>query len=107
MPPVALTAPRLLAKQSRQLVVSPLVSFSGDGPIASVRLHYRSQDSTRAWSTIVGEWRESWGWERAAAGQGCQIVVRVQGEDGKGERRQQEKRGLQGEGQLPGEVGTE
>nr|XP_017531576.2 tyrosine-protein kinase receptor Tie-1 isoform X1 [Manis javanica] len=53
VPPVALTAPRLLAKQSRQLVVSPLVSFSGDGPIASVRLHYRSQDSTRAWSTIV------------------------------------------------------
>ncbi|KAB0391161.1 hypothetical protein E2I00_016913, partial [Balaenoptera physalus] len=36
VPPVPLTAPRLLAKQSRQLVVSPLVSFSGDGPIASV-----------------------------------------------------------------------
>nr|XP_058930306.1 tyrosine-protein kinase receptor Tie-1 isoform X3 [Kogia breviceps] len=53
VPPVPLTAPRLLAKQSRQLVVSPLVSFSGDGPIASVRLHYRPQDSTMAWSTIV------------------------------------------------------
>ncbi|XP_058159749.1 tyrosine-protein kinase receptor Tie-1 isoform X2 [Dasypus novemcinctus] len=53
VPPVALSAPRLLAKQSRQLVVSPLVSFSGDGPISSVRLHYRPQDSTMAWSTIV------------------------------------------------------
>ncbi|XP_054938517.1 tyrosine-protein kinase receptor Tie-1 isoform X3 [Physeter macrocephalus] len=53
VPPVPMTAPRLLAKQSRQLVVSPLVSFSGDGPIASVRLHYRPQDSTMAWSTIV------------------------------------------------------
>ncbi|XP_049631114.1 tyrosine-protein kinase receptor Tie-1 [Suncus etruscus] len=52
-PPVPLTAPRLLAKQSRQLVVSPLVSFSGDGPISSVRLHYRPQDSTKDWSTIV------------------------------------------------------
>ncbi|XP_004740649.1 tyrosine-protein kinase receptor Tie-1 isoform X1 [Mustela putorius furo] len=53
VPPVPLTAPRLLAKQSRQLVVSPLVSFSGDGPITSVRLHYRPQDSTMAWSAIV------------------------------------------------------
>lgn len=52
VPPVPLTAPRLLAKQSRQLVVSPLVSFSGDGPIASVRLHYQPQDSM-AWSAIV------------------------------------------------------
>ncbi|KAM9686748.1 tyrosine-protein kinase receptor Tie-1 isoform 2-T2 [Trichechus inunguis] len=53
VPPVPLTAPRLLAKQSRQLVVSPLVLFSGDGPISSVRLHYRPQHSTMAWSTIV------------------------------------------------------
>ncbi|XP_037354838.1 tyrosine-protein kinase receptor Tie-1 isoform X3 [Talpa occidentalis] len=53
VPPEPLTAPRLLAKQSRQLVVSPLSSFSGDGPITSVRLHYRPQDSTIAWSAIV------------------------------------------------------
>ncbi|XP_053431817.1 tyrosine-protein kinase receptor Tie-1 isoform X2 [Nycticebus coucang] len=53
VPPVPLDAPQLLAKQSRQLVVSPLVSFSGDGPISSVRLHYRPQDSTMAWSAIV------------------------------------------------------
>lgn len=53
VPPVPLTAPRLLAKQSRQLVVSPLVSFGGDGPISSVRLHYRPQDSMITWSAIV------------------------------------------------------
>ncbi|CAH6790763.1 tyrosine-protein kinase receptor Tie-1 [Phodopus roborovskii] len=53
VPPIPLTAPRLLAKQSRQLVVSPLVSFGGDGPIASVRLHYRPQDSMIDWSAIV------------------------------------------------------
>ncbi|EPQ07677.1 Tyrosine-protein kinase receptor Tie-1 [Myotis brandtii] len=64
VPPVPLTAPGLLAKQSRQLVVSPLVSYSGDGPITSVRLHYRPQDSTRAWSSIVEPslqpWLEGW-----------------------------------------------
>nr|XP_048306437.1 tyrosine-protein kinase receptor Tie-1 isoform X2 [Myodes glareolus] len=53
VPPVPLTAPRLLARQSRQLVVSPLVSFDGDGPISSVRLHYRPQDSMIDWSAIV------------------------------------------------------
>uniref|UniRef100_A0A8C4L2Q7 receptor protein-tyrosine kinase n=1 Tax=Equus asinus TaxID=9793 RepID=A0A8C4L2Q7_EQUAS len=64
VPPVARTAPRLLAKQSRQLVVSPLVSFSGDGPIASVRLHYRPQDSTMDWSAIVEPLLQPWleGW---------------------------------------------
>ena len=73
MPPVPLTAPRLLAKQSRQLVVSPLVSFSGDGPIASVRLHYRPQDSTMAWSTIVGERGESRGGGGGVAGEGRDV----------------------------------
>lgn len=68
MPPVPLTAPRLLAKQSRQLVVSPLVSYSGDGPITSVRLHYQPQDSAVAWSAIVGEWEESW------AGPACWVI---------------------------------
>ncbi|KAK2106582.1 Tyrosine-protein kinase receptor Tie-1 [Saguinus oedipus] len=64
LPPMPLAAPRLLAKQSRQLVVSPLVSFSGDGPISSVRLHYRPQDSTMAWSAIVEPLLQPWleGW---------------------------------------------
>ncbi|XP_051855927.1 tyrosine-protein kinase receptor Tie-1 isoform X1 [Antechinus flavipes] len=53
VPPVPLAPPKLLARLSRQLVVSPLVPFAGDGPISSVRLRYRPQDSSAAWSTIV------------------------------------------------------
>ena len=85
VPPVARTAPRLLAKQSRHLVVSPLVSFSGDGPIASVRLHYRPQDSTMDWSAIVGEWEESWGGRGLGQDRGVGHR-REEGENGKGGR---------------------
>lgn len=83
MPPVPLTAPRLLAKQSRQLVVSPLVSFSGDGPIASVRLHYRPQDSPRtmAWSAIVGEWGKELREERVLGQDRVWVIMRG-GENG-------------------------
>uniref|UniRef100_A0A673UU69 receptor protein-tyrosine kinase n=1 Tax=Suricata suricatta TaxID=37032 RepID=A0A673UU69_SURSU len=81
VPPVPLTAPRLLAKQSRQLVVSPLVSFSGDGPIASVRLHYRPQDSTMAWSAIVGLQSEGPVQEVQAAEEGLdqQLILAIMG----------------------------
>lgn len=100
MPPVPLTAPRLLAKQSRQLMVSPLVSFSGDGPVTSVRLHYRPQDSTMAWSTIVGEGA------RARGRMGCQTVMRgMEGWKGVGSVRRRE--GLKGEWRLLDRVGTE
>uniref|UniRef100_A0A452EH50 receptor protein-tyrosine kinase n=1 Tax=Capra hircus TaxID=9925 RepID=A0A452EH50_CAPHI len=90
VPPVPLTAPRLLAKQSRQLVVSPLVSFSGDGPVTSVRLHYRPQDSTMAWSTIVGEGT---------------VMRGMEGWKGVGSVRRRE--GLKGEWRLLDRVGTE
>ncbi|NXH03735.1 TIE1 kinase, partial [Loxia leucoptera] len=53
VPPVPLSAPRLLAKQSRQLVVSPVDSFSGDGPITSIKLFYKPKDDNSAWSSIV------------------------------------------------------
>ncbi|KAL9845950.1 tyrosine-protein kinase receptor Tie-1 isoform 3-T3 [Geothlypis trichas] len=53
VPPVPLSAPRLLAKQSRQLVVSPVDSFSGDGPITSIKLFYKPKDDHSAWSSIV------------------------------------------------------
>lgn len=83
-----LSAPRLLAKQSRQLLVSPLVSFSGDGPIASVRLHYRPQDSTMAWSTIVGEWGQRGAGARGDWGRrGCQVAMRGEGVEREGEER--------------------
>ncbi|KAK2539808.1 Tie1 [Columba guinea] len=52
-PPAPLTPPRLLAKQSRQLVVSPVDCFSGDGPIVSIKLFYKPKDDTSAWSSIV------------------------------------------------------
>ncbi|KFW94288.1 Tyrosine-protein kinase receptor Tie-1, partial [Phalacrocorax carbo] len=53
VPPTPLTPPRLLAKQSRQLVVAPVDCFSGDGPIVSIRLLYKPKDDTSAWSSIV------------------------------------------------------
>ncbi|KFP43309.1 Tyrosine-protein kinase receptor Tie-1, partial [Chlamydotis macqueenii] len=52
-PPAPLSPPRLLAKQSRQLVVSPVDCFSGDGPITSVKLLYKPKDDNSAWSSIV------------------------------------------------------
>ncbi|XP_009079804.1 PREDICTED: tyrosine-protein kinase receptor Tie-1 [Acanthisitta chloris] len=53
VPPVPLSPPRLLAKQSRQLVVSPVDFFSGDGPITSIKLFYKPKDDNSAWSSIV------------------------------------------------------
>uniref|UniRef100_A0A8C0ETA0 Tyrosine-protein kinase receptor Tie-1 n=1 Tax=Bubo bubo TaxID=30461 RepID=A0A8C0ETA0_BUBBB len=53
VPPAPLSPPRLLAKQSRQLVVSPVDCFSGDGPIISIKLLYKPKDDTSAWSSIV------------------------------------------------------
>ncbi|XP_077190227.1 tyrosine-protein kinase receptor Tie-1 isoform X3 [Paroedura picta] len=53
VPPVPLSPPRLLAKQSRQLVISPVEHFLGDGPIISVRVLYRPNDATSHWSSIV------------------------------------------------------
>ncbi|XP_009868435.1 PREDICTED: tyrosine-protein kinase receptor Tie-1, partial [Apaloderma vittatum] len=51
--PVPLSPPRLLAKQSRQLLVAPVDSFSGDGPIISIKLLYKPKDDNSAWSSIV------------------------------------------------------
>lgn len=107
VPPVPLTAPRLLAKQSRQLVVSPLVSFSGDGPIASVRLHYRPQDSTMAWSTIVGEQGENRGWRWGCLGKDG-MSGSDEGKGGmEGGRSVWRREGLKGEWWLLEGVGTE
>ncbi|XP_009466466.1 PREDICTED: tyrosine-protein kinase receptor Tie-1 [Nipponia nippon] len=53
VPPAPLSPPRLLAKQSRQLVVSPVDCFSGDGPIVSIKLLYKPKDDASAWSSIV------------------------------------------------------
>ncbi|XP_053105126.1 tyrosine-protein kinase receptor Tie-1 isoform X3 [Hemicordylus capensis] len=53
VPPVPLNPPKLLAKQSRQLVISPVDSISGDGPIISIKVLYKPSDDTSRWSSIV------------------------------------------------------
>uniref|UniRef100_A0A8C8VJL2 Tyrosine kinase with immunoglobulin like and EGF like domains 1 n=1 Tax=Pelusios castaneus TaxID=367368 RepID=A0A8C8VJL2_9SAUR len=53
VPPVPLSPPRLLAKQSRKLVVSPVDGFCGDGPITAIKLLYKPKNSTSPWSSIV------------------------------------------------------
>ncbi|KAJ0032622.1 hypothetical protein NQD34_002703 [Periophthalmus magnuspinnatus] len=40
-PPVAITAPKLLKRWSKQLLVMPVDSYRGDGPIVSIRLLYK------------------------------------------------------------------
>ncbi|XP_014794959.1 PREDICTED: tyrosine-protein kinase receptor Tie-1 isoform X1 [Calidris pugnax] len=59
VPPAPLNPPRLLAKQSRQLVVSPVDCFSGDGPISSIKLLYKPKDDNSAWSSIVVDHSEN------------------------------------------------
>ncbi|XP_019386803.1 PREDICTED: tyrosine-protein kinase receptor Tie-1 [Crocodylus porosus] len=59
VPPKPQGAPRLLAKRSRQLVVAPMDSFSGDGPIVSMKVLYRRQDIPSPWSSIVVNHSES------------------------------------------------
>ncbi|KFO98590.1 Tyrosine-protein kinase receptor Tie-1, partial [Calypte anna] len=59
VPPAPLSPPRLLAKQSRQLVVSPVDCFSGDGPIVSIKLFYKPKDDNSAWSSIVVDHSEN------------------------------------------------
>ncbi|KAL8178847.1 UNVERIFIED_CONTAM: Tyrosine-protein kinase receptor Tie-1 [Gekko kuhli] len=55
VPPVPVIPPRLLAKQSRQLLISPVEHFLGDGPIISVKVLYRPNDDTSHWSSIVAQ----------------------------------------------------
>uniref|UniRef100_A0A8D0GMI6 Uncharacterized protein n=1 Tax=Sphenodon punctatus TaxID=8508 RepID=A0A8D0GMI6_SPHPU len=59
VPPVPLSPPRVLARQSRQLTVTPVESFSGDGPIVSIKLLYKPKDNTSPWSSIVVDNREN------------------------------------------------
>lgn len=57
-PPVPTTAPKLLEKSSKQLVVMPVESFRGDGPVISTRVLYKPVKSDNAWSSIIGMyWR--------------------------------------------------
>nr|XP_020638866.1 tyrosine-protein kinase receptor Tie-1 isoform X1 [Pogona vitticeps] len=55
VPPVPLSPPRLLAKQSQQLLISPVGQASGDGPIVSTKVLYKPQMGPSPWSSIVVE----------------------------------------------------
>ncbi|XP_041790691.1 tyrosine-protein kinase receptor Tie-1 isoform X2 [Chelmon rostratus] len=52
-PPVPTTAPRLLEKRSKQLLVMPVDSHRGDGPIVSTRLLYKPVENGDSWSSII------------------------------------------------------
>ncbi|XP_073726370.1 tyrosine-protein kinase receptor Tie-1 [Misgurnus anguillicaudatus] len=54
-PPYPTTAPKLLRKSSKQLVVEPNIdTYAGDGPIISTKLFYKPMDSVdSSWSSII------------------------------------------------------
>ncbi|KAM9383638.1 tyrosine-protein kinase receptor Tie-1 isoform 2-T2 [Pholidichthys leucotaenia] len=52
-PPVPTNAPKLLEKSSKQLLVMPVDSYRGDGPIVSIRLLYKPVQNGNSWSSII------------------------------------------------------
>ncbi|XP_068599328.1 tyrosine-protein kinase receptor Tie-1 [Brachionichthys hirsutus] len=52
-PPVPTTAPKLLEKRSKQLLVMPVDYYRGDGPIVSTRLLYKPVENGDSWSSII------------------------------------------------------
>ncbi|XP_031430929.1 tyrosine-protein kinase receptor Tie-1 isoform X2 [Clupea harengus] len=51
-PPCPTTPPKLLEKKSKQLVVMPVDTYRGDGPIISTKLLYKPMDSGDSFSSI-------------------------------------------------------
>ena len=54
-PPVPATPPKLLERKSKQLLVMPMTSHQGHGPIQSTKLLYKPMDNGDSWSSIIGE----------------------------------------------------
>ncbi|XP_067315968.1 tyrosine-protein kinase receptor Tie-1 isoform X3 [Pseudorasbora parva] len=52
-PPYPTTAPKLLLRSSKQLVVKPVDTYKGDGPIISTRLLYKPVETEDSWSSII------------------------------------------------------
>uniref|UniRef100_A0A673CAB9 Tyrosine-protein kinase receptor Tie-1 n=1 Tax=Sphaeramia orbicularis TaxID=375764 RepID=A0A673CAB9_9TELE len=52
-PPVPTSAPKLLERRSKQLLVMPVDSHRGDGPIVSTRLLYKPVENKDSWSSII------------------------------------------------------
>lgn len=59
VPPVPTTAPKLLEKRSKQLLVMPVESHKGDGPIISTKLLYKPVENRDFWSSIIGGLRKT------------------------------------------------
>lgn len=57
-PPVPTTAPKLLEKRSKQLLVKPVDSHRGDGPITSTKVLYMPAQNANSWSSIIGKQTE-------------------------------------------------
>ncbi|XP_059839980.1 tyrosine-protein kinase receptor Tie-1 isoform X1 [Hypanus sabinus] len=59
VPPTPVNIPSILEKKSKQLKVNPNIeNFTGDGPVKSVKLLYKPNDSRTQWSTIVVDTNE-------------------------------------------------
>uniref|UniRef100_A0A669BY72 receptor protein-tyrosine kinase n=1 Tax=Oreochromis niloticus TaxID=8128 RepID=A0A669BY72_ORENI len=56
VPPMPITAPKLLEKRSKQLLVMPVYNYVGDGPIISIRVLYKPVENKNEdlWSSIIG-----------------------------------------------------
>ncbi|XP_059426929.1 tyrosine-protein kinase receptor Tie-1 isoform X3 [Carassius carassius] len=52
-PPYPTTAPKLLSRSSKKLVVKPVDIYVGDGPIISTKLLYKPVDTKDSWSSII------------------------------------------------------
>ncbi|XP_051997370.1 tyrosine-protein kinase receptor Tie-1-like [Xyrauchen texanus] len=52
-PPYPTTTPKLLMKSSKQLVVKPMDTYAGDGPISSTKMLYKPMDTGDSWSSII------------------------------------------------------
>lgn len=58
-PPVPTTPPELLTKSSKQLVVRPIRSHRGDGPIISTKILYKPVKNKGSWSSIIGKQKKN------------------------------------------------
>ncbi|KAF7711842.1 tyrosine-protein kinase receptor Tie-1 [Silurus meridionalis] len=52
-PPCPTTPPKLIGKDSKQLILKPLEKYKGDGPILSVKIHYKPMESENPWASII------------------------------------------------------
>ncbi|XP_051568819.1 tyrosine-protein kinase receptor Tie-1-like isoform X2 [Myxocyprinus asiaticus] len=52
-PPYPTTTPKLLTRSSKQLVVKPMDTYAGDGPISSTKMLYKPMDTGDSWSSII------------------------------------------------------